>query len=170
MELKNYVYNIPDYPEKGIVYKDITPICANSQAFEYTIDHLTRYAKKKKADLIVSPESRGFLFGAPVAADLGIGFIPARNPKKLPREVIKSRLGGKELAIHKDAIKPGMRVVIIDDMLASGTTILGTIDLVKRLGGIVSGVATVVEIKGLNGRKALEGYDYYNLTEDEIDG
>lgn len=170
MKIKNYIYDVPDFPKKGIVFKDITPICGTGPAFQYVTDQFVKYAKKKKADLILSPESRGFIFGCPVATSLGIGFVPVRKPGKLPREVVKKsyslEYGENVLAIHKDSVKPGQKVIIIDDLLATGGTVKATCDLVEQLGGIVVGIACVIELTDLNGRKLLDGYDIFALEED----
>lgn len=170
MNIKNFIYDVPDFPTKGIVFKDITPICGNGQAFEYVTDQFVKYAKKKKADVILSPESRGFIFGCPVATALGIGFVPVRKPGKLPREVIKEEYaleyGTNVLAIHSDSLLKGQNVIIIDDLLATGGTVMATIKLAERLGANVVGIACVVELTDLNGRETLKGYDLFCLTED----
>lgn len=156
-----------DYPKPGISFKDITPLMDNGSAFKYATDQIVAYARDKKVDLIVGPEARGFIVGCPVAYALGVGFAPVRKEGKLPRETIKVEYGleyGKDvLTIHKDAVQPGQRVLIIDDLLATGGTIQATIQLVEKLGGIVAGLAFLIELSELNGRSKLEGYDIITL-------
>lgn len=170
MNVKNYIYDVPDYPIKGITFKDITPLCGNGDAFQYVTDQFERFARKLKADVIFAPEARGFIFGCPVATKLGVGFVPVRKPSKLPREVIKEsyslEYNSTELAIHKDCIKKGQKVVIIDDLLATGGTLKATCSLVEQLGGEVVGIACIVELVGLGGREKLKGYNLFCLTED----
>lgn len=170
MNIKNYIYNVPDYPKKGIVFKDITPLCGNGQAFEYVTDQFVKFAKKLKADVILSPEARGFIFGCPVATALGIGFAPVRKPSKLPREVLKKaydlEYNSTELAVHKDAVHKGQRVVLIDDLLATGGTLKATCELVEALGGEIVGIGCIVELLGLGGREKLNGYNLMCLVED----
>lgn len=156
-----------DWPKEGIEFKDITPLMDNGEAFKAAVDEIVDYAKSKQADIIVGPEARGFIIGCPVAYALGIGFAPVRKEGKLPREVIKVDYGleyGKNvLTIHKDAIKPGQRVLITDDLLATGGTIEATIKLVEELGGTVIGCAFLIELSYLNGMDKLEGYDVLSL-------
>lgn len=163
MDLKDYIITIPDYPSEGILFRDITPLMQAGEAFKYTCDSLTEYAKSKNADLIVCPEARGFLFGCPVAHTLGIGLVPVRKPGKLPRETISYKYdleyGSNELHIHKDAIKKGQKVVIIDDLLATGGTVEAAAKLIKELGGEVVGCAFVIELEALKGREYLKDYD-----------
>ena len=167
MDLKQFVAIVPDYPKQGIVFKDITPLMNDGEAYKYATDQIVEYAKDKHIDLIVGPEARGFIIGCPVAYALGIGFAPVRKEGKLPRETIKVGYGleyGKDvLTIHKDAIKPGQRVLITDDLLATGGTIDATIQLVEQLGGVVAGIAFLVELSYLEGRKKLDGYDILTL-------
>lgn len=167
MDLKKYIKIVEDYPKPGISFKDITPLMDNGSAFKYATDQIVAYARDKKVDLIVGPEARGFIVGCPVAYALGVGFAPVRKEGKLPRETIKVEYGleyGKDvLTIHKDAVQPGQRVLIIDDLLATGGTIQATIQLVEKLGGIVAGLAFLIELSELNGRSKLEGYDIITL-------
>ncbi len=163
MNLKDYVTIVPDYPKEGITFKDITTIMDNGKAYKYATDEIVKYAKEVGADIIVGPEARGFIIGCPVAYALEIGFAPVRKPGKLPRETIQVEYeleyGTDILTIHKDAIKPGQRVLIIDDLLATGGTIGATIELVEKLGGVVAGCAFLIELSYLNGREKLKGYD-----------
>ncbi|WP_153123148.1 adenine phosphoribosyltransferase [Peribacillus tepidiphilus] len=167
MDLKQYVTIVPDWPKPGIKFKDITTLMDNGEAYRYATDQIVKYAKEKKIDIVVGPEARGFIIGCPVAYSLGVGFAPVRKEGKLPRETIKVEYGleyGKDvLTIHKDAIKPGQRVLITDDLLATGGTIEATIKLVEELGGIVAGIAFLIELSYLEGRSKLEGYDILTL-------
>jgi adenine phosphoribosyltransferase len=167
MDLKQFITIVPDYPKPGIRFKDITPLMDNGDAYRYATDQIVSYAKEKQIDLIVGPEARGFIIGCPVAYALGVGFAPVRKEGKLPRETIKVNYGleyGRDvLTIHKDAIKPGQRVLITDDLLATGGTIDATIKLVEELGGVVAGIAFLIELSYLEGRKNLNGYDVLTL-------
>ncbi|MDF2788568.1 adenine phosphoribosyltransferase [Neobacillus sp. 3P2-tot-E-2] len=167
MDLKQFIAIVPDYPKPGITFKDITPLMNNGEAYKYATDQIVDYAKDKQIDLIVGPEARGFIIGCPVAYSLGIGFAPVRKEGKLPRETVKVsyglEYGSDVLTIHKDAIQPGQRVLITDDLLATGGTIDATIQLVEQLGGVVAGIAFLVELTYLEGRKKLEGYDIMTL-------
>ncbi|MEH7354235.1 adenine phosphoribosyltransferase [Neobacillus drentensis] len=167
MDLKQFITIVPDWPKPGIKFKDITPLMNDGEAYRYATDQIVSYAKEKEIDLIVGPEARGFIIGCPVAYSLGVGFAPVRKEGKLPRETIKVGYGleyGKDvLTIHKDAIKPGQRVLITDDLLATGGTIEATIQLVEQLGGVVAGIAFLVELGYLEGRKKLNGYDILTL-------
>jgi adenine phosphoribosyltransferase len=167
MDLKKYIKIVPDWPKPGIQFKDITPLMDNGEAFRYATDQIVTYAREKEADLIVGPEARGFIVGCPVAYSLGVGFAPVRKEGKLPRETIKVEYGleyGKDvLTIHKDAVKPGQRILITDDLLATGGTIEATIKLVEQLGGIVVGIAFLIELNYLNGREKLDGYDILTI-------
>ncbi|MCI5774654.1 MAG: adenine phosphoribosyltransferase [Erysipelotrichaceae bacterium] len=167
MNLKDYIANIPDFPQEGILFRDITPLLNDSTAFKEAVAILATYAKDVQADLILGPESRGFMFGCPVAITNGIGFVPVRKPGKLPRETVSEKYdleyGSNELQIHKDAIKPGQRVVIVDDLLATGGTVAATIKLVEKLGGVVAGCAFLIELEALNGKDALKGYNVYSV-------
>jgi len=169
MDLKQYITIVPDWPKPGIVFKDITTLMDNGDAYRYATDQIVQYAKEKQIDLIVGPEARGFIIGCPVAYSLGVGFAPVRKEGKLPRETIKVNYGleyGSDvLTIHKDAIKPGQRVLITDDLLATGGTIDATIKLVEELGGVVAGIAFLIELKDLDGRSKLGGYDIFTLME-----
>ncbi|MGD6802391.1 adenine phosphoribosyltransferase [Rossellomorea vietnamensis] len=169
MDLKQYVTIVEDWPKEGIRFKDITTLMDNGDAYRYATDKIVEYAKEKEIDLIVGPEARGFIIGCPVAYSLGVGFAPVRKPGKLPRETVKVEYGleyGKDaLTIHKDAIKPGQRVLITDDLLATGGTIEATIKLVEELGGIVAGTAFLIELTYLDGRDKLDGYDIMTLMQ-----
>lgn len=167
MDLKQYITIVDNWPKEGIKFKDITTLMDNGEAFRYATDQIVEYAKEKKIDLIVGPEARGFIIGCPVAYALGVGFAPIRKEGKLPRETIKAEYGKEygndALTIHKDAIKPGQRVLITDDLLATGGTIQATIELVEKLGGVVAGIAFLIELTYLNGRENIDDYDLLSL-------
>lgn len=167
MDYKKYIANVPDFPIPGVLFRDITPLMADGEAFKSACNEFIDFVKTRGAQMVAGPESRGFIFGCPVSAALSIGFIPIRKPNKLPREVVyqtyELEYGKNTLCMHKDAIKPGMKVVIIDDLLATGGTIKAAIELVESLGGIVVGLAFLVELTDLNGRSLLGGYDIFTL-------
>ncbi len=169
MDLKQFVAIVPDWPKPGIKFKDITPLMANGEAYKYATDQIVLYARERQAEVIVGPEARGFIIGCPVAYSLGVGFAPVRKEGKLPRETIKVDYGleyGKDvLTLHRDAIKPGQRVLITDDLLATGGTIEATIKLVEELGGVVAGIAFLIELTYLDGRSKLNNYDVLTLLE-----
>ena len=169
MDLKKYVTIVEDWPKPGIKFKDITTLMDNGEAYRYATDRIVDYAKDRNIDIVVGPEARGFIIGCPVAYSLGVGFAPVRKEGKLPRETVKVNYGleyGSDvLTIHKDAIKPGQRVLITDDLLATGGTIDATIKLVEQLGGVVAGIAFLIELSYLDGRNKLDGYDILTLME-----
>ena len=171
INLYDYVASIPDYPEKGIVFRDILPLMANGEAFKQATDEIANYARDKHVDMVVGPEARGFIVGCPVAYELGVGFAPARKKGKLPRPAVSSpydlEYGSATLQMENDSIKPGQRVLVVDDLLATGGTISATIDMVEQMGGIVVGCAFLIDLKDLNGREKLKGYDVKTLMEFE---
>ena len=167
LDLYKYVASVPDYPEKGVIFRDILPLMADGAAFKQATDELVDYAKDKKVDMVVGPEARGFIVGCPIARELGVGFAPARKKGKLPRKAISAtydlEYGTATLQMEADAIKPGQRVLIVDDLLATGGTVEATIKLIEQLGGVVVGCAFLIELEGLNGRKMLENYEVLSL-------
>jgi adenine phosphoribosyltransferase len=167
MDFKKYIADIQDFPIEGILFRDITPLMGDGEAFHAATQAITAFAKQQKADVIVGPESRGFIFGCPVANDLRIGFVPVRKPGKLPRKTASYsydlEYGRNELHIHEDAIQAGQRVLIVDDLLATGGTVEATIKLVERIGGIVVGCAFLIELKDLKGRDVLKDYPIFTL-------
>lgn len=169
MDLKDYIASIPDYPSKGIIFRDISPLMADGDAYREATKQIVDYAKEKRIDMVVGPEARGFIVGCPVAYEMGVGFAPVRKKGKLPRETIEVtyglEYGTDTLTLHKDAIKPGQRVLICDDLLATGGTIKATIDLVEELGGVVVGCAFLIELMELKYREKIEGYDMITLME-----
>ncbi len=168
-DLKNKIRNIPDFPRKGIVFRDITTLLKDSDAFRTAIDRMAEYCRKKNPDIIVSSEARGFILGGAIAYKLGIGFVPVRKPGKLPHKTInqsyEKEYGPDILEIHSDAVVKGQRVVIIDDLIATGGTINATAELVKRLGGDVVGFCFLIELSFLGGRKILKDYDVFSLIQ-----
>lgn len=167
MDLKKYIATIEDFPKEGIVFRDITPLMADGEAYREATRQFVEFAKEVGAEVIVGPESRGFIFGCPVANELGIGFVPVRKPGKLPRETVSYKYdleyGSNELHIHKDGILKGQKVLIIDDLLATGGTIEASIKLVKQLGGEVVGCAFLIELEDLNGRDNLDGINVFTI-------
>ena len=172
MDLKEKIRVIEDFPKKGISFKDVTTLAQDGEAFKYTIDSIVEYLKDKKIDVVVGPEARGFLFGAPVASGLGVGFVPIRKQGKLPADTIKVEYeleyGTDTLEIHKDGIKPGQRVAIVDDLLATGGTIAAVVKLVELVGGQVISMDFVIELTELDGRKKLGNYDILSLVKYDI--
>ena len=167
MDLKDYVTIVPNYPKEGISFKDISTIMDNGQAYKFATDEIVKFAKEVGTDIIVGPEARGFIIGCPVAYAMEVGFAPVRKPGKLPRETIEVEYdleyGKDTLTIHKDAIKPGQRVLIVDDLLATGGTVGATVELVEKLGGVVAGCAFIIELSYLSGREKLQKYDMRSL-------
>jgi adenine phosphoribosyltransferase len=165
--LQDHIRDIPDFPKPGIVFKDITPLFLDAGALRETVDALVAYGRERSAEYVVSAEARGFVLGAAVAVELGTGFILARKPNKLPREVTSVEYtleyGVNALEVHADAIPQGSRVLVHDDLLATGGTASALCGLVERAGGVVAGCAFVIELAFLAGRKQLEGYDVRSL-------
>lgn len=167
MDLKKFVADIPDFPKPGILFRDITPLMNNGEAFKYATKTIAKFAKDLHVDVVVGPEARGFIFGCPVAYELGIGFTPIRKPGKLPRKAISYQYsleyGSNTLCLHEDAITPGQRVLVVDDLLATGGTVEATIKLVEKLGGVVAGLAFLIELTDLQGRERLTNYNILTL-------
>ena len=168
MILEKYIATVPDFPIEGILFRDITPLMQNGEALRYAMDKLSEFAKDKGAELIVGPEARGFLFGTPVATLMGVGFVPVRKPGKLPREVIEYEYdleyGSNIVEIQKNAIKPGDRVIIVDDLLATGGTMMAATKLIENLGGEISGIITLIELTELGGRDLLKNYFVHSIV------
>ena len=167
MDYKKYVKDVPDFPTKGILFRDITPLMANGEVFKAACDELTDFARELKATVIVGPEARGFIFGCPIANNLEIGFIPVRKPNKLPRETVQVsydlEYGKNTLCMHKDSIKKGDRVLIIDDLLATGGTIKAASEIVEKLGGVVVGFGFLIELTFLKGREKINKWPVKSL-------
>ncbi|EHN59471.1 adenine phosphoribosyltransferase [Oenococcus kitaharae] len=159
IDLHDYIATTPDFPKKGIMFRDINPLIGNGPAYKQAIDQLINFASPLKPDIISGPEARGFVIGSPMAYEMGIGFVPARKYGKLPRKAVSSsyglEYGHSELQMHVDAIKPGQRVFVVDDLLATGGTITATIDLIRQLGGIVVGCGFFIELEDLHGREKI---------------
>jgi len=170
-QLKKKIRDVPDFPKKGVVFKDVTTLLKDADAFRTVMDHLHEQYRDAGLEAVVGIESRGFIFGAALADRLGIGFIPARKLGKLPADIVAEayslEYGTASLEIHRDAITPGMRVVIIDDLLATGGTLAATCRLVEKLGGIVAGIWILVELSFLHGADKLKQYPFYSLIKYE---
>ncbi len=169
MNYQDYIAIVEDFPKKGISFKDITPLLQNGEVFKNITLDLCTFAKKVNANVIVGPESRGFIFGCPIATELSLGFVPIRKPGKLPREVVSKEYsleyGTNELCMHKDALKPSDKVLIVDDLLATGGTVEAAVELIRSLGAEVVGCAFVVELTELKGRDLLKGIEILSLVE-----
>lgn len=167
MNLKDFIADVPNFPKEGILFRDITPLMLNGKAYQYAADQFVKFAKEKGATIIVGPEARGFIFGCPVASQLAIGFAPVRKPGKLPREYVSVsydlEYGSNELCLHADAVRKGDKVLIIDDLLATGGTVDATTKLIEKLGGEVVGIAFLIELADLKGREKLTQYDILTL-------
>src|SRR3954471_20552255 len=163
--LKEHIRDIPDFPKPGVVFKDITPLLADVDAFRFTIDAIADHFAGQTVDKVLGIEARGFITAAPVAYRFGAGFVPVRKAGKLPWEIEKEEYeleyGTDLLEIHRDAVAPGERVLIVDDVIATGGTAAATARLVERLGGQVVGFAFVIELGPLNGRKKIDGYNIH---------
>jgi adenine phosphoribosyltransferase len=168
-DLASRVRDVPDFPSPGIVFKDITPLVADPTSFRAAIDQLAAWAGPRTPDVIPRTKARGFIFGGALAYALGCGFVPARKPGKLPWQTVEARYaleyGHDTLQVHADAIGNGQRVIVLDDVLATGGTAKAKIELVEKLGGIVVGALFVIELTFLNGRSQLAGYDVHSLIE-----
>lgn len=173
MDIKDAIRTVPDFPKKGIMFRDITTLLSDKAAFDEVVDKLYEHYKDKKIDKVVSVESRGFIFGSVLAYKLGAGFVPIRKPGKLPAEVIRQEYqleyGTDSMEIHKDAIRPGERILVHDDLLATGGTVAAACKLVEKLHGEVVGICFLIELLPLNGRKAIPDKDVFTLIEYDTD-
>ena len=167
--LKELIRDVPDYPADGILFRDITPVLQDAAAFREVVCAMAEKVKRMKPDVIVGIESRGFILGAPIALELGLGFVPVRKLGKLPAETVRAEYaleyGTNTVEIHKDAIEPGQRVAIVDDLLATGGTAAASVQLAEELGGEIAGLVFLVELTFLNGRERLKGYHMETLVE-----
>jgi adenine phosphoribosyltransferase len=167
--VKGLIRDVPDFPQEGILFKDITPLLADDDGFSSAIDLIVVHYGRGNIDKVVGIEARGFILASPVAYHFGAGFVPVRKEGKLPwetaREEYALEYGTAVLEVHKDAIAPGERVLIVDDVLATGGTARATASLVEQLGGKVVGIACLIELGFLNGREALAGYDFFSLIQ-----
>jgi len=166
-DLKKLIREVPDFPKKGINFYDITTLLLDPEGLEGTIDALTELCRGMQIDTIIGVESRGFIFGTPLAYQLGTGFIPVRKPKKLPAKTVAVsydlEYGTDTLEMHKDAVGKGHRILIVDDLLATGGTAKAVVDLVEKAGGVVAGLLFVIELDFLEGRKKFDGYEVKSL-------
>ncbi|MEO9946165.1 MAG: adenine phosphoribosyltransferase [Paraglaciecola sp.] len=157
--IKSVIKTVPNYPKPGVMFRDVTSILEDHKAYSQSIELLVNHYAPMGFDKVAGTEARGFLFGAPLAIELGIGFIPVRKPKKLPREVISEsyelEYGSDNLEIHKDAVKPGEKVLMLDDLLATGGTMIATANLIRRLGGVVEHAGFVISLPELGGEQKL---------------
>ena len=167
MDLAAYIRDVPDYPKPGILFKDVTPLFADPVALNETVNRLAEWSAPRKPDIVLGAEARGFILGAALATRLGCGFVPARKPGKLPWHTVAVKYsleyGFDELEVHADAFPKGARVLVHDDLLATGGTSKALLELVEKLGGEVVGVAFVIELAFLSGRDKLRGYDIHSL-------
>ena len=168
-QLKQYIRDIPDFPQKGVLYRDITPLLASPDAFRGVIDALAAHYREMNVEAVVAVESRGFIFGAPLAYALGVPFVTARKFGKLPFTTInvayELEYGNAVIEMHTDALRPGQRTLIVDDLLATGGTTAATVQLVEKLGAQVVGIAFVIELTFLNGRQRLGSHEVFALMQ-----
>ena len=168
-DLASFIRDVPDFPRKGIVFKDIMPLIGDAEALQQAIDDLAEWAEPRKPDLVLGAEARGFILGAALAYRLGCGFVAARKPGKLPWHTVTAKYaleyGFDSIEIHADALVKGQRVLVHDDVLATGGTAKATTELVEQLGGEVVGLPFIIELEFLNGRERLAGYDVYSLLQ-----
>jgi adenine phosphoribosyltransferase len=168
MDYKALIREVPDFPKPGILFYDITTLLKNAGALRAIVDELTRRYQQRNISKVIGIESRGFIFGAPLAYRLGAGFVPVRKPGKLPADTFEVKYeleyGSNALAIHRDAIEPGEQVLIVDDLLATGGTAAATVNLVRLLGGSMVGLVFLVELAALKGRQKLNGCDVYSIV------
>ena len=162
-KIEEYVRNIPDFPEKGIIFRDVTTVLQDAKGLKLAIDSMLGLLEGLDFDIVVGTESRGFIFGVPIAYALGKPFVPVRKKGKLPCKTISAKYdleyGSAEIEMHKDAIKPGQKVVLVDDLIATGGTLAASIELIEKLGGKVVKVVLLMELAGLKGREKLSGYE-----------
>jgi adenine phosphoribosyltransferase len=167
LRAQQLIRDVPNFPKEGILFKDITPVLADAESMRQVIDQFIKFSTPLHPDIIIGIESRGFVLGMPLALDLGLGFVPVRKQGKLPYDTVQEHYdleyGMSTLEMHRDAIKPGQRVVITDDLLATGGTAAASIRLVEQLGGEVVGIAFMVELDFLGGRNALKGHNILSL-------
>ncbi len=169
MKLESWIRDVPDFPKKGVIFKDITPLLADAEAFKHAVDLMTEQYSDKGIEVVIAIEARGFILGAPLAYNLGAAFVPVRKAGKLPAELISAQYaleyGFDSIEMHADALSPSQRVLIVDDLLATGGTMKATIELVERLGGEVIGIVFLIELTDLNGRRKLKDYEVMSLIQ-----
>ena len=169
VDLRAKIRDVPDFPKPGVVFKDIMPLIGDPRALAETIDRLAEWAVPRTPDLVLGAEARGYITGGALACKLGCGFVPARKPGKLPWHTVAVKYaleyGFDQLEVHADSIRPGQRVLVHDDVLATGGTAKATAELVEQLGGVVVGLPFIIELTFLDGRDKLSGYDVFSLIE-----
>jgi adenine phosphoribosyltransferase len=169
VDLKAKIRDVPDFPKPGVVFKDIMPLLADAEALRDAVDRIADWAEPREPDIVLGAEARGYITGGALACRLGCGFVPARKPGKLPWRTVAVKYaleyGFDQLEVHADSIRAGQRVLVHDDVLATGGTAKATVELVEQLGGVVVGLPFIIELAFLNGRERLEGYDIFSLIE-----
>jgi adenine phosphoribosyltransferase len=169
VDLKAKIRDVPDFPKPGVVFKDIMPLLADREALREAVDRIAEWAAPREPDLVLGAEARGYITGGALACRLGCGFVPARKPGKLPWRTVAVKYaleyGFDQLEVHADSIRPGQRVLVHDDVLATGGTAKATVELVEQLGGVVVGLPFIIELAFLSGRERLQGHDVYSLIE-----
>ncbi len=167
VDLKAKIRDVPDFPKPGVVFKDIMPLLSDAEALRDAVDRIADWAEPREPDVVLGAEARGYITGGALACRLGCGFVPARKPGKLPWRTVAVKYaleyGFDQLEVHADSIRAGQRVLVHDDVLATGGTAKATVELVEQLGGVVVGVPFIIELAFLNGRERLEGYDIFSL-------
>ena len=169
IDLKTKIRDVPDFPKPGVVFKDIMPLLADAEALSEAVDRIAEWARPREPDIVLGAEARGYITGGALACRLGCGFVPARKPGKLPWRTVAVKYaleyGFDQLEVHADSIRTGQRVLVHDDVLATGGTAKATVELVEQLGGTVIGLPFIIELAFLNGRERLDGYDVFSLIE-----
>jgi adenine phosphoribosyltransferase len=169
IDLKTKIRDVPDFPKPGVVFKDIMPLLADAEALSEAVDRIAEWARPREPDIVLGAEARGYITGGALACRLGCGFVPARKPGKLPWRTVAVKYaleyGFDQLEVHADSIRTGQRVLVHDDVLATGGTAKATVELVEQLGGTVVGLPFIIELAFLNGRERLDGYDVFSLIE-----
>jgi len=169
IDLKTKIRDVPDFPKPGVVFKDIMPLLSDAEALSEAVDRIAEWARPREPDIVLGAEARGYITGGALACRLGCGFVPARKPGKLPWRTVAVKYaleyGFDQLEVHADSIQAGQRVLVHDDVLATGGTAKATVELVEQLGGTVVGLPFIIELAFLNGRDRLDGYDVFSLIE-----
>ncbi|HST26368.1 MAG TPA: adenine phosphoribosyltransferase [Gaiellaceae bacterium] len=169
VDLKSKIRDVPDFPKPGVVFKDIMPLLSDAEALREAVDRIAEWAAPRRPDIVLGAEARGYITGGALACKLGCGFVPARKPGKLPWRTVAVKYaleyGYDQLEVHADSLRPGQRVLVHDDVLATGGTAKATVELVEQLGGEVVGLPFIIELSFLNGRDQLAGHDVFSLIE-----
>jgi adenine phosphoribosyltransferase len=169
IDLKTKIRDVPDFPKPGVVFKDIMPLLSDAEALSEAVDRIAEWARPREPDIVLGAEARGYITGGALACRLGCGFVPARKPGKLPWRTVAVKYaleyGFDQLEVHADSIQAGQRVLVHDDVLATGGTAKATVELVEQLGGTVVGLPFIIELAFLRGRDRLDGYDVFSLIE-----